>query len=68
MFGHFGATHTRGNSLTIKFLLMLLIVLLLFGASRLPSLARSFGQSISEFKKGIKELEDQTDDKSNRQS
>ena len=32
------------------------IALLLFG-SRLPSVARSFGQSIVEFKKGMKDTE-----------
>ena len=39
---------------------MLAIVLLLFG-SRLPSLARSLGLSITEFKKGMKELDHQSD-------
>ena len=43
-----------------KLLIILLVVLLLF-SSRLPSLARSLGQSIIEFKKGIKELENQSD-------
>ena len=52
--------------LTWKILLILAIVLLLFGSSRLPSLARAFGQSITEFKRGIKELEEHHDDKSNR--
>jgi sec-independent protein translocase protein TatA len=47
----------------LQLLIVLVIVLLLFG-SRLPSLARSLGQSILEFKKGIKEIEDQTDDES----
>jgi sec-independent protein translocase protein TatA len=42
-------------------LLLLLIVLLLFG-NKLPALARSLGQSVVEFKKGIKELEDKSDD------
>ncbi|MDB5391558.1 MAG: Sec-independent protein translocase protein TatA [Planctomycetaceae bacterium] len=37
------------------------IVLLLFG-SRLPSLMRSMGASVSEFKKGIREDEEGTDD------
>jgi len=36
-------------------------VLLLF-SSRLPSLARSLGQTVIEFKKGIKELEKSSDD------
>lgn len=34
---------------------VLLILVLLFGASRLPKLARSIGQSSREFKEGLKE-------------
>ena len=52
--------------LTWKILIILAIVLLLFGSSRLPSLARAFGQSIIEFKRGIKELEEHHEEKSNR--
>ena len=33
-------------------LLVLVVVLLLFGAKRLPDLARSLGKSMSEFKRG----------------
>jgi sec-independent protein translocase protein TatA len=33
-------------------LIILLIVLVFFGAKRLPELARAFGQSIREFQKG----------------
>ena len=36
-------------------LIVLLIVLLLFGASRLPKLARSMGEASKEFKSGLKE-------------
>ena len=40
-----------------EILLILLIVLLLFGAKRLPDLARSLGKSLREFKKGREEGE-----------
>jgi sec-independent protein translocase protein TatA len=35
--------------------LLLAIVLLLFGGSRLPTLMRSLGQSVTEFKKGVRD-------------
>ena len=38
-----------------EILLVLLIVILLFGATRLPKLSRSIGQSIRGFKHGLKE-------------
>jgi sec-independent protein translocase protein TatA len=38
-----------------ELLIILLIVLILFGASRLPELARSLGTSVREFKKGVAE-------------
>jgi sec-independent protein translocase protein TatA len=40
-----------------ELLVVLLIVLLLFGAKRLPEIARGLGKSIHEFKRGIKEVE-----------
>lgn len=40
---------------TQELLVILVIVLILFGASRLPKLARSMGASLKEFKKGIGE-------------
>jgi sec-independent protein translocase protein TatA len=43
-----------------------LIVLVLFG-SRLPKAARGFGQSIKEFKKGVREGSDAADDDRPRQ-
>jgi sec-independent protein translocase protein TatA len=41
-----------------ELLLVLLIVLLLFGAKRLPEIARGLGRSIQEFKKGVKDVKD----------
>lgn len=38
-----------------ELLVILVIVMLLFGASRLPKLARSLGESSREFKKGLAE-------------
>ena len=40
-----------------EFLLILLIVLLLFGAARLPKLARSMREARDEFQKGHSEKE-----------
>jgi len=49
MFGGFGIQ---------EILLILLIILLLFGAKRLPEIARGMGKSIKEFKKGVKDIEE----------
>ena len=38
-----------------ELLIILFIVLLLFGAKKLPELSRSLGKSLGEFKKGQKE-------------
>ena len=42
---------------TQELLLVLLIILVLFGASKLPELARALGLSVGEFKRGVKESE-----------
>jgi sec-independent protein translocase protein TatA len=38
-----------------ELLLILVIVLIFFGANKLPELARSLGTSMKEFKKGVQE-------------
>lgn len=38
-----------------ELLLIFLIILLLFGSTKLPEVARAIGQAIKEFKKALKE-------------
>jgi sec-independent protein translocase protein TatA len=45
-----------GNLTGWHFLIILLVVLLLFGAAKLPALARSLGQSARVFKGEMKEM------------
>ena len=40
-----------------ELVIILLIILLIFGAAKLPEIGRSLGRAIKEFKKGSKELE-----------
>jgi sec-independent protein translocase protein TatA len=42
------------------------IVLLLFGGSKLPKLMRGLGQGITEFKKGVRGIEDEIEDATNK--
>ncbi len=48
-----------------ELVVILLIVLLLFGASRLPEIARALGKSIKEFKKAGKEIKDDIEETQN---
>ena len=41
-----------------ELIIILVILLLLFGSTRLPQLAKGMGKSIREFKKGVAEGED----------
>lgn len=47
---------------TGELLIVLVVVLVLFGGSKLPKLARSLGQAQNEFKQGIKEGGESEDD------
>jgi len=46
-----------------ELLLILVIVLLLFGAKKIPELARGMGKGIKEFKKSQSEDEDEENNK-----
>ena len=41
-----------------EWIIILVVVLLIFGPSKLPSLARSIGKSITEFRGGIRQAQD----------
>jgi len=45
-----------------EILLILFIVLLLFGAKRIPEVTRSLGKGIRSFKEGLRDLEGGDDD------
>ena len=45
-----------------ELLIILAVVMLLFGAAKLPKLARSLGESSREFKKGLAEGASAADD------
>ena len=50
MFGSLGFT---------ELILILFIVLIIFGAKKLPELAKGLGQGIKEFKKSSREIQDE---------
>lgn len=44
---------------TQELLIIALIVLLIFGGAKIPELMRGVGKGVKEFKKGMKEVEDE---------
>ncbi len=48
-----------------ELLIVFAIILLVFGPSKLPALAKSLGQAIKEFKKGSKEVTDKIEELAN---
>jgi sec-independent protein translocase protein TatA len=51
-----------------EWLIVLVVLVLFFGAKKLPELARSLGRSSNEFKKGLKEGGTETDEPSHEAS
>jgi sec-independent protein translocase protein TatA len=50
MFGNLGAG---------EIILIVLVILLLFGAKKIPELAQGLGKGMKEFKKAVKDVEDE---------
>jgi len=45
-----------------EWIIIVLVVLLLFGAKKIPELARGLGRGIREFKDATREIKDEIDD------
>ena len=48
---------------TTELVVILVILLVLFGGSRLPGLAKGMGESIKNFKKAVSEEKDESEEK-----
>jgi sec-independent protein translocase protein TatA len=59
MFGNLGAG---------EIILILLVILILFGAKKIPELAQGLGKGMREFKKSLKDVEEEikVDDKNDK--
>lgn len=49
-----------------EIILILFILLLLFGAKRLPELGQSMGKGIREFKRGLNEIKEDMEDENKK--
>lgn len=54
---------TMGNIGTPEIIIILGVIVLIFGSTQLPKLARSLGQAQKEFKKGVKEGDQEDEEK-----
>jgi sec-independent protein translocase protein TatA len=50
-----------GNLGATEILLILFVILIFFGAKKIPELAQGLGKGIREFKKATREIEDEAD-------
>ncbi len=53
---------------TGELLIILLVILVLFGAKKIPDLAHGLGKGIREFKKAVKDVQDDISDTSSKES
>ncbi len=49
----------------VEIILVLVVLLLLFGAKRIPEIARSIGKSLNQFKKGLRDADVDLDESAN---
>lgn len=54
---------TMGNVGTPEILIILGVIVLIFGSTQLPKLARSLGKAQTEFKRGLKEGDQEDEEK-----
>jgi len=54
---------TMGNIGTPEILIILGVIVLIFGSTQLPKLARSLGKAQTEFKRGLKEGDQEDEEK-----
>ena len=50
-----------------EWLIVLLIILVLFGATRIPALMKGMGKGVREFKKGINGVDDEEETKDKKE-
>ena len=48
-----------GNLGSSEIIIIALVILLLFGGKKIPELMRGLGKGVSQFKKGMKDIEDE---------
>ena len=51
-----------------EWLLIIVVLILLFGAKKIPEIARGLGKSVSEFKRGVREGEEESKPKTDGNS
>lgn len=51
-----------GNLGTTEIILIVLVIFIFFGAKKIPELARGIGSGMKEFKKAVKDVQEDLDD------
>ena len=51
---------------TLELVAILVVVIIIFGPTQIPKLTKMFGKSVRNFKEGMEETEEKTDDESDK--